>query len=123
MILSLTVHEWAHAMSARILGDRTAEEEGRLTLNPQAHVDLWGTILIPAFSIIMGGLPFLGWAKPVPFRRDRFRRGVNRRLGSAIVAAAGPLSNLALAVLAAAALAVLRNAGHSGSGAVHTLLF
>jgi Zn-dependent protease len=66
MLLSLTVHEWAHAWSARRLGDDTAECMGRLTLDPFAHADLLGTFLLPLLNI-----PF-GWAKPVPVDPTRF---------------------------------------------------
>ncbi len=107
MILSLTVHEFAHAWSATKLGDPTARDAGRLTLNPTAHIDPWGTLIIPALSVLMGGMAFIGWARPTPFRADRFRTGINRRLGAALVAAAGPISNLMLATLAIAALAIL----------------
>lgn len=111
MILSLSVHEFAHALAATRLGDGTAKAAGRLTLNPIAHVDVVGTLILPALSVILGGVAFLGWAKPVPCRPDRFRRGVPPRLGLAMVAVAGPLSNLALAVLSAGALALLARAG------------
>src|SRR5215470_6330276 len=97
MILSLSVHEFAHAFTAYKLGDTTAKDAGRLTLNPQSHMDPWGTLLIPAISVLMGGIGFIGWARPTPFRSDRFKRGVPRRLGAALVSAAGPLSNLAIA--------------------------
>jgi Zn-dependent protease len=91
LVLSLTVHEWAHAMSAYRLGDDTAEREGRLTLNPLVHLDLVGTVLLPLI-----GIPF-GWAKPVPVNPARFRRDVNMRTGMMWTAAAGPLSNIVLA--------------------------
>src|SRR5205085_9394510 len=84
---------------------------GRLTLNPQAHIDPWGSLLIPALSVIMGGMAFIGWAKPTPFRADKFRPGVNRRLGAALVSAAGPASNLVLALAAAGSLSVAQRAG------------
>src|SRR5689334_23219884 len=93
LILSLTVHEWAHAYSAFRLGDDTASRQGRLTLNPIPHIDPIGTILCPLL-----GIPF-GWAKPVPVNPLRFNRGVSMRTGMMITAAAGPLSNLVLAVL------------------------
>jgi Zn-dependent protease len=93
LILSLTVHEWAHAWSAHRLGDDTAERLGRLTLNPLSHIDPIGTILLP-----LAGVPF-GWAKPVPVNPARFRRDVNVKTGMMVTAAAGPLSNLALAFL------------------------
>jgi Zn-dependent protease len=98
-ILSLTVHEFAHAWSAWKLGDDTASRQGRLTLNPLSHIDLLGTILLPLFSPI----PF-GWAKPVPVDPARFRRSITMGKGMAITAAAGPLSNVLLALLAAIGL-------------------
>lgn len=91
MILSLSVHEWAHAYSAFRLGDDTAQRLGRLTLNPLSHIDPIGTLLLP-----LVGVPF-GWAKPVPVNPSRFRRGVNMRRGMMITAAAGPFSNVVLA--------------------------
>ncbi len=91
LILSITVHEWAHAASANWLGDDTARLLGRNTLNPIAHVDPLGTLLLPLI-----GIPF-GWAKPVPINPIRFRRGVNMKVGVLIVAIAGPISNVCLA--------------------------
>lgn len=111
MLLSLTVHELAHAFVAYRLGDDTAKREGRLTLNPLAHADPFGTFIIPALSVLMGGVAFLGWAKPVPVRPARFHPKVPRRLGMAAVAAAGPLSNLLIALACGAALAALTRAG------------
>jgi Zn-dependent protease len=98
MILSLSVHEFAHAFVAKALGDGTADEDERVTLSPLAHIDPIGTLLVPAVSIISTGVAFLGWARPVPVNPARFRRNVNMRTGMAIVAAAGPLSNLLLAL-------------------------
>lgn len=95
LILSLTVHEFAHAWSAWKLGDDTAEREGRLTLNPLVHMDPIGTFLLP-----MMGIPF-GWAKPVPVNPARFRRDVNMTTGMMLTAAAGPLSNVLLAIASA----------------------
>lgn len=111
MVLSLTVHEFAHAFVATRLGDGTARAEGRLTLNPAAHIDPIGTLILPAVSVVMGGIAFLGWARPVPCRPDRFREGVPPRLGLALVSAAGPLSNLVLAALAISGLSILTKAG------------
>lgn len=95
LILSLTVHEFAHAWSAWLLGDDTAEREGRMTLNPLAHIDPVGTLLLPAL-----GIPF-GWAKPVPVRQNRFRREVNMATGMMLTSVAGPASNVVLAALSA----------------------
>jgi Zn-dependent protease len=101
LLLSLTVHEWAHAFSAYKLGDDTAQRMGRLTLDPLAHMDPLGTFLLPLL-----GVPF-GWAKPVPVNPANFRRDVNMSAGMAITAAAGPLSNLALAFICAVIIALL----------------
>lgn len=101
LVLSLTVHEWAHAFAAHKLGDDTPEREGRLTLNPLAHIDLVGTILLPLM-----GVPF-GWAKPVRFNPNRFDRRWSLRTGDVIVSAAGPLSNFVLALLCAIVLGVM----------------
>jgi Zn-dependent protease len=98
LVLSLSVHEWAHAYAAFKLGDDTAERQGRLTLNPLAHIDPIGSILLPLLSV-----PF-GWAKPVPVNPARFTRRVTMKTGMAITAFAGPLSNFVLAVLAALVL-------------------
>jgi Zn-dependent protease len=97
LLLSLTVHEWAHAWSAHRLGDDTARTQGRLTLNPIPHIDPVGTLILPLL-----GIPF-GWAKPVPVNPMRFRRTVNMKTGMMLTAAAGPFSNVVLAVLSAVA--------------------
>lgn len=89
LLVALPVHEFAHAWAAYRLGDNTAARAGRLTLNPLAHLDLIGSLMI-IFS-------FFGWAKPVPVNPWRLRYGP--RVGGALVAAAGPLSNLLLALL------------------------
>jgi Zn-dependent protease len=107
LLLSLTVHEFAHAWSAWKLGDDTAEKAGRLTLNPIPHIDLLGTIILPLL-----GIPF-GWAKPVPIDPSRFRRSMKMSTGTMITAAAGPISNVILAVLCALCLGLaLRFAPH-----------
>ncbi len=93
LVLSLTVHEYAHAWSAARLGDDTAARAGRFTLNPLAHIDPIGTILLPLL-----GIPF-GWARPVPINPAKFRRSVRMGTGMMLTAAAGPLSNVVLAVL------------------------
>ena len=103
-VLSLTVHEWAHAASANALGDDTAEREGRMTLNPLAHLDPIGTVLVPAIQILTTGGVLFAWAKPVPVNPARFRRTISMSMGSVIVSAAGPVSNLLLALGAAIGL-------------------
>jgi Zn-dependent protease len=106
MILCLSVHEFAHAWSAHKLGDDTAKSQGRMTLNPIAHIDLFGTILIPIVSVIAGGIGLIGWAKPVPISPYRFRRTVTMRTGMMITAVAGPLSNLIMAFVTAGVLMI-----------------
>jgi Zn-dependent protease len=101
LVLSLTVHEWAHAWSAFRLGDDTAERLGRLTLNPLPHIDPIGTLLLPLL-----GVPF-GWARPVPVNPNRFHRRMPMRTGMMITAAAGPAANVVLAVAATVVLALL----------------
>ena len=94
---SLTVHEWAHARTSDSLGDPTARMLGRVSFNPAVHIDLLGTIVLPLLAIF-SGLPILGWAKPVPVNMSRLG---NPKRDFMIVAAAGPASNLVIAVLAA----------------------
>jgi Zn-dependent protease len=98
MILSLSVHEFAHAWSAYKLGDDTAASMGRLTLNPIAHIDILGTLILPIILTLQGGF-FFGWAKPVPVSPHRFRRSVTMRKGMIITAMAGPGSNLLIALI------------------------
>jgi Zn-dependent protease len=97
LFLSLWVHVWAHAWSASRLGDDTATRMGRLTLNPLAHVDPFGTIILPLL-LAMNHMPAFGWARPVPIDPSRFRRDVSMGRGMALTASAGPISNLLLAV-------------------------
>ena len=99
VLASLTVHEWAHAWTADHLGDPTARMLGRVSFNPMVHIDLLGTVVLPLIAMF-SGLPILGWAKPVPVNISRLR---NPRRDFMIVAAAGPASNIVLAVLAALA--------------------
>jgi Zn-dependent protease len=94
VLFAITLHEVAHGWAARALGDRTAEALGRLSLNPLKHVDPVGTVIVPAVLLALGGFLF-GWAKPVPVVMRNLR---NPRRDMALVAAAGPLSNLAMAV-------------------------
>jgi Zn-dependent protease len=100
LVFSVVFHEVAHGWVALRLGDTTARDAGRLTLNPLPHLDLFGSVLIPVLLVVAGGIPF-GWAKPVPVRPDRLR---NPRDDQPRVAAAGPVSNLLLALVAAVGL-------------------
>jgi Zn-dependent protease len=104
LLLSLTVHEAAHAWSADRLGDPTARRLGRLSLNPAVHIDPIGTIAFPLISLFTG-LPLIGWAKPVPVNTRALYP--NWRQKFMLVAAAGPASNLVLAVIAAVLVRVV----------------
>lgn len=96
IIISIVIHEVSHGFVAYLLGDRTAKDSGRLTLNPIKHIDLYGSIFVPlVLYFISGGSFVFGWAKPVPFNPFNLK---NPKSGSGIIALAGPLSNLILAV-------------------------
>jgi Zn-dependent protease len=99
LLFSLSFHEAAHAWMARRLGDNTAHHEGRITLNPIAHIDPIGTVLIPLLQIFWSGIPLIGWAKPTPYNPGNFNRDVSMARGHVLVAGAGPISNMVLAVV------------------------
>ena len=103
LVVSIVFHEVAHGWAALALGDTTAKERRRLTLNPIRHADPVGTVLVPGALALFGG-PIFGWAKPVPVNKWRLR---NPRYGMMAVAAAGPGTNFALALLAAIALGLM----------------
>ena len=94
VIFAVTVHEVAHGWVANKLGDNTAKSLGRLTLNPISHMDLIGTIIVPAVLLFLGGFIF-GWAKPVPVNWNKL---ANPKRDMVYVAIAGPLANLAMAI-------------------------
>jgi Zn-dependent protease len=100
LIFSLSVHEAAHAWSASQLGDDTAKRLGRVTLNPIAHTDPIGTLLLPLIAMVSGA-PLIGWAKPTPVNTRNLRQP---RRDHILVTAAGPISNLLIAFAAAAAI-------------------
>jgi Zn-dependent protease len=105
VVASLTIHEWAHAFAADRLGDDTPRSQGRVTLNPLAHIDFIGTILIPLLNIfIFRGLPIFGWGKPVITHPGNFRRP---KRDDILTCLAGPGSNLVLALLGVLLGAVL----------------
>jgi len=100
VIFAITVHEVAHGWVANKLGDNTAKKLGRLTLNPISHVDLIGTIIVPAVLLFLGGFMF-GWAKPVPVNWNNLK---NPKHDMVYVAIAGPMANLVMAIMWAALL-------------------
>lgn len=107
VILAISVHEAAHAFVAKLCGDHTAAALGRATLNPKSHIDLVGTILVPIATVLF--TPFMfGWAKPVPVDYSRLK---NQKIDPALVAAAGPFSNFAMALIFALCLGLADSAG------------
>lgn len=103
LIVAIVFHEVAHGWTALALGDPTAKEQRRLSLNPIRHVDPVGTIIVPGALALFGG-PVFGWARPVPVRKDRLD---NPRYGMMAVAAAGPGTNLVLAAIGAVVLGLV----------------
>lgn len=105
LVFSVIVHEVAHGVVALKLGDTTARDAGRLTLNPLKHLDLFGSIILPiSLFILSGGSMLLGWAKPVPYNPYNLK---NPKKGSGFIAAFGPVSNLIVAVIFGIALRLL----------------
>lgn len=100
LIMSVVIHEVAHGVAARYYGDRTAEYEGRLTLNPLKHIDPIGSVLVPLVLFFTNAGVIFGWAKPVPYNPYNLKSG---RWPEAAVAAAGPFSNLIIASIFAVA--------------------
>ncbi len=105
--ISIGIHEFAHALSASKLGDDTAKNMGRLTINPFKHADLVGTYIMPLASFA-SGFALIGWAKPVPVNRANFK---NHLRDDAVVSFAGPFSNFVLAVLSFICFLIFRNIG------------
>jgi Zn-dependent protease len=104
LLFAMVLHEYAHGWVANRCGDPTAKLQGRLTMNPLAHVDPFGTVILPLLCLVIPGGFFLGWAKPVPIDPRCMRQP---RRDMALVAAAGPAMNLALAVGSALFFALL----------------
>jgi Zn-dependent protease len=102
-LLAIVAHEWGHAYMAYRFGDPTADINGRMTLNPAAHYDLWGTVLFPLLSVVTG-FALIGWAKPVPVNTRNFKQ---LRAGIFWVSFAGPLVNIILGTLSAFLLAIV----------------
>ena len=116
LVVAIVFHEVAHGWTALALGDPTAKEQRRLSLNPIRHVDPVGTVIVPGALALFGG-PVFGWAKPVPVRQDRLD---NPRYGMMAVAAAGPASNLVMALIAAVAFGLIAATLTTPPGAVLT---
>jgi Zn-dependent protease len=115
ILVAVVFHEVAHGYVANWLGDPTAALRGRLTLNPLAHVDPIGTVIVPLFLLVSGSGLLFGWAKPVPVNYQNLG---NPRRDMVLVAAAGPLTNLVIAVGAAVALRVLLSTSGDGAGTI-----
>jgi Zn-dependent protease len=113
ILVSLSIHEFAHAITALAFGDDTAKKQGRLTLNPLKHIDPFGTVLLPLLLFFTakatgGFIPVFGYAKPVPVH---FQRLSPRKLGIVLVALAGPFSNFLIAFIANCVLILLHPHG------------
>jgi Zn-dependent protease len=107
IIPAIILHEVSHGYVALLLGDPTARDRGRLTLNPVAHVDIWGTLIMPAMLLLASGGRFaMGYAKPVPIDPRRMYR-VKYQLGMLLTGAAGPVTNIVLAAFSAMVFRVL----------------
>jgi len=111
LLFSLSFHEAAHAWAALRMGDDTALRQGRISLNPTVHIDPMGTVLLPLVMFLTTGSPLFGWAKPTPYDPASFRRDRSMAAGHLVVAGAGPLSNLVLALCCTAGLYVVLRMG------------
>jgi Zn-dependent protease len=111
ILLAITVHEASHGYAAKYFGDLTAEKLGRISLNPFKHIDPVGTILLPAITLLFGGVLF-GWAKPVPVTFGNLR---NPKKDMLWVAAAGPASNFVMAILWSMLLGYIKYAASHGT--------
>ena len=118
LLLSLSIHESAHAWTADALGDPTARYLGRVSLNPIVHADLMGTILFPLIGIFALGGAMFGWAKPVPVNVSRLRHPVRDHM---IVAAAGPISNLLVATVLFTYLMITKSLSSGGAQLIYSV--
>lgn len=110
LVPAIVLHEVSHGYVAYLLGDTTAKDRGRLSLNPLKHIDPWGTILLPLLMVAMFGVGF-GYAKPVPINPHRFK---NYRVGMFLTGIAGPATNLVLAIVAGVLSRIVYALGDSG---------
>ncbi len=114
LIMSVVIHEVSHGYAAYLLGDNTAKASGRLTLNPLKHLDPLGSVIIPAILVLTHAGFVFGWAKPVPYNERNLN---NQRWGSAIVASAGIIANLCVAIIFSILIRISPSLG------IHTLSF
>jgi len=118
LLFSLSLHEAAHAWMASRLGDPTARMLGRITLNPIKHIDLWGTIILPAIMLLINPGFLFGWAKPTPVTTSNFK---NLTRDDILTTVAGPASNVLAAIGATVLMLVLSHTSAAGSAIVHQL--
>lgn len=104
LIFSVIIHEISHGFVAYALGDRTAKDAGRLTLNPLKHIELFGSIILPLMLFIMQSPVLFGWAKPVPFNPMNLK---NPKRDSGLIGLAGPISNFSVAIIFASILKIM----------------
>jgi Zn-dependent protease len=119
LILSIAVHEFSHAWVADRLGDRTPRLQGRVTLNPMAHADPFGTLLFPLMGIMFFGGILFGWGRPVEVNPVSFTRKLRMKISHLLVAAAGPISNLLFGILISGVLLILLRSGVELKAEVH----
>lgn len=120
LIFSVVVHEMAHGWVALKCGDTTARDMGRLTLNPLPHIDFFGSILVPLFSILATGRVLIAWAKPVPVDPRNFG---NFRRDDTLVTAAGPVSNFAMALACSFMVIIIHTINTSAAPAADSFFF
>ena len=120
VLFAITMHEVAHGWVARYFGDSTAASLGRLSFNPIRHIDPVGTILVPAIMLLMPGNFLFGWAKPVPVNANQLH---HPKRDMTIVAAAGPFSNLCMAIFWACVVKIFMHSANTGSGNAEFFVF
>ncbi|MEO8727432.1 MAG: site-2 protease family protein [Acidobacteriaceae bacterium] len=118
-LISISVHESAHALVADMNGDPTARQLGRVTLNPVRHIELFGTIIFPLISLV-SGFGIFGWAKPTPVIGRNFR---NYRMGDILTTLAGPASNFLLAGISLVLLVLIALVSHEGKAILDSLIY
>lgn len=127
LVVSIAFHEFGHAVVAHLLGDDTPSRQGRVTLNPIAHADPIGTLLLPLvggmFAAAGGGVGGFGWGKPVQWQPHRIRRGISMSTASILVSFAGPFMNIVLATLITLTHVILLSQGVlAGDSEIHKIL-